>query len=72
MRAAPLGGAPDRCKNGGGPWALAAAPTTLVQFIEVVSYGFAGGDLKSLGTGTVFEVKCLLAIDAIAAVYGAG
>jgi len=41
------------------------------QFIEVVSCGFAGDELRSLGAGTVFEVKCLFAIDAIAAVYGA-
>jgi hypothetical protein len=40
-----------------------------VEFIAVVSCGFVPMSAGQLGEGTVFEVKCLFAIDAIAAVY---
>ena len=42
-----------------------------MHFIEVVSCGFAPMSAGQLSARTVFEVKCLFAIDAIAAVYGA-
>jgi hypothetical protein len=43
------------------------------EIIEVVSVprAFAPMSAGQLGAGTVFEVKCLFAIDPIAAVYGA-
>ncbi len=44
----------------------------LVEFIEVVSCGFAPMTVDQLSAGTAFEVKCPFAIDAIAAGYRAG
>lgn len=41
-----------------------------MEFIEVVSCGFAPMSAGQLSAGTVFAAKCLFAIDAIAAVYG--
>jgi hypothetical protein len=36
-----------------------------VELIEVASFAFA----EQFGTGTLFELKCLFAIDSITAVY---
>ena len=43
-----------------------------MEFIEIASCGFAPISAAQLGAGSAFEVKCLFAIDAIAAVYRAG
>ena len=40
-----------------------------MEFIEVVSCGFAPMTVGQLSAGTAFEVKCPFAIDAIAGVY---
>ena len=40
-----------------------------MEFIEVVSCGFAPMTVSQLSAGTAFEVKCPFAIDAIAGVY---
>jgi hypothetical protein len=57
----------NRCKS----VSETAGPSTetagFVECIEVASFAFA----DQLGAGTLFEVKCLFAIDSIAAVYKA-
>ena len=51
-----------------GSWRrCAGAATETAGVVEVVSCGFAPLSADPLGAGTAFEVKCLLAINSIAA-----
>ena len=52
-----------------GSWRrCAGAATETAGVVEVVSCGFAPLSADPLGAGTAFDVKCLLAINSIAAV----
>ena len=55
----------NRCKSVSETVGAATETARFVEYIEVASFAFA----DQLGAGTLFEVKCLFAIDSIAAVY---
>ena len=57
----------NRCKSVSETVGAATETARFVEYIEVASFAFA----DQLGAGTLFEVKCLFAIDSIAAVYKA-
>jgi hypothetical protein len=57
----------NRCKSVGETAGAATETAGFVGYIEVASFAFA----DQLGAGTLFEVKCLFAIDSIAAIYKA-
>jgi hypothetical protein len=65
-RAEDIGG-----KRGGKTAGAASETAAFVEFIEVVPCGIAPMSVGELSAETVFEMKCLFAIDAIAAVYRA-
>ena len=61
----------NRCKSVSETAGADAETAGFVECIEVVSCGFVAKSTDQLGAGAVFEVKCLFAIDSIAAAYRA-